>query len=402
MTMKKKILTTLSVVLILGLAALGILAYLTDTDQDVNVMTLGNVQIDQIENFEQGSALDPSVTVTKEVTVKNVGESAAYVRTWLAFENPMDKIEPVWGTEKPSYVGVATIDGTEYTIYVADYGKMEADQTIVKNPLDAVKMKPEATNEDVAKYGDTYEVLVFSQAIQTAGFATSDDAWKADGSFGEAKVENHPWKETALVTTAEELATALAAGKYAVLTEDIDMEVTETGFTVAKGVTATLDLNGYDIIATSTYSEGVQLFSVSGNLDIVGDGTISLTSDDFGWTTSYRYCAINVRETGVVTLGEGVEVVCEASKDGSYGMSYAVDIYTTGTLNVNGASLHSNYIAVRCFYGNSVVNVNSGSSITSSHSNNYGIWPQNAPGAVINIADGIDYTIISSGVYVFD
>ena len=49
MTMKKKLLTTLSVVLILGLAALGILAYLTDTDSDVNVMTLGNVSIEQNE-----------------------------------------------------------------------------------------------------------------------------------------------------------------------------------------------------------------------------------------------------------------------------------------------------------------------------------------------------------------
>ena len=49
MTMKKKILTTLSVVLILGLAALGILAYLMDEDSDVNVMTLGNVSIEQHE-----------------------------------------------------------------------------------------------------------------------------------------------------------------------------------------------------------------------------------------------------------------------------------------------------------------------------------------------------------------
>lgn len=397
MTMKKKILTTLSVVLILGMAALGILAYLTDTDQDVNVMTLGNVQIDQIEDFEQGAALDPSVTVTKEVTVKNVGESAAYVRTWLAFENPMDKIEPVWGTEEPTSVGVATIDGTEYTIYVADYGKMEADQTIVKNPLDAVKMKPEATNEDVAKYGDTYEVLVFSQAIQAAGFTTSDAAWTAH--FGAATIANHPWKETALVATADELVAAFAEGKNAVLTDDINMDVAATGFTVAKGTTATLDLNGFDIIATSTSAESVQLFSVNGNLDIVGDGTISLTSDNFGWTTSYRYCAINVRETGVVTLGEGVEVVCEASKDGSYGMSYAVDIYTTGTLNVNGASLHSNYIAVRCFFGNSVVNVNSGS-ITSSNKS-YGIWPQSSPDAVITIAEGIDYEIDEYGIYIF-
>ncbi len=201
------------------------------------------------------------------------------------------------------------------------------------------------------------------------------------------------------VFDAEGLKAALDAGNDVILANDIvadeDMKIT-----VASGVDAVLDLNGHDIIATSSVDDAsVQLFSVSGDLNIVGDGTVSLTSDNFAWTTDYRYCAINIRETGVVTLGEGVEVVCEASKDGSYGMSYAVDIYTTGTLNVNGASLHSNYIAVRCFFGASVVNVNSGS-ITSSR-NNWGIWPQSSPDADITIADGITYTTDEYGIYIF-
>ena len=202
---------------------------------------------------------------------------------------------------------------------------------------------------------------------------------------------------------AAQLKNLLEAGISAVLTADVNVTVADTGITIAKNSSATLDLNGHDIIADSTSAEGVQLFSVSGNLDVVGSGTISLTNDDYAWTTSYRYTTINVRETGVVTLGEGVNVVCEAGNNTAkgYGMAYAVDIYTTGTLNVNGASLHSNYIAVRCFYGASVVNVNSGS-ITSSN-NNYGIWPQSATGAQINIAPGIPYTMDSSGfgIYIF-
>jgi len=201
---------------------------------------------------------------------------------------------------------------------------------------------------------------------------------------------------------AEELKKLIESGVSAILTADINMDVTETAFTVANGNTAKLDLNGHDIIATSTSDKNVQLFSVNGNLEIVGNGTISLTNDDFAWTESYRYTPINIREKGVVTLGEGVKVVCEAGSNtaSGYAMAYAVDIYTTGTLNVNGASLHSNYIAVRCFYGNSVVNVNSGS-ITSSR-NNWGIWPQSAPGAVITIADGIGYTTDSYGIYIFN
>ncbi|MBO5223092.1 MAG: hypothetical protein J6C23_01075 [Clostridia bacterium] len=205
----------------------------------------------------------------------------------------------------------------------------------------------------------------------------------------------------AVVSNATDLAADLATADVVVLAGDISLD--ETSLAVAKGDSVTLNLNGHDIVGTSTVSDAsVQLFSVNGNLEIVGNGTISMTNDDFAWNTSYRYTAINIRETGVVTLGEGVKVVCEAGSatEKGYGMAYAVDIYTTGKLTVNGASLHSNYIAVRCFYGDAVVNVNSGS-ITSSN-NNYGIWLQSSPNAEVNIASGISYTVDPSfGIYIF-
>ena len=145
--MKKKLAATLSVVLILGLAVLGILAYLTDTDSDVNVMTLGNVSIEQqewqradgeshinsgaqigdlvpFEDYEgiypavpkNGAATDYSAEMDsskcfhwgeyapgwngllnddnlsnvrdKIVMVKNTGKSDAYYRTLIAYECP--------------------------------------------------------------------------------------------------------------------------------------------------------------------------------------------------------------------------------------------------------------------------------------------------------------------------
>lgn len=185
------------------------------------------------------------------------------------------------------------------------------------------------------------------------------------------------------------------------LTGDITLE---EPVTVAKSdFKVVLDLNGHNISGTSTSTEGVELFVVNGTLDVQGNGIISLTGDNFAWNTSYRYTTINVRETGVVTLGEGVSVVCEASKDGSYGMCYAVDIYTTGKLNINGATLRSNYIAVRCFYGDAVVNVGSGSIIRSTHANNYGIWLQSSPGAVVTIAEDVEYTKSDDGsLYYFN
>ena len=161
--MKKKLLA-LVLVVVLGISSVvgGTLAYLTDTGSDVNVMTLGNVDIEQheyqratnddgsyktntidgknsyvLEPFEQGKDLlpivgDPSlpgdtagyagydetiVRMTqvdsygsmqvfagknaqdKFVTVENTGKTDAYVRTLVAIEN---------GTGNASLIGVGT------------------------------------------------------------------------------------------------------------------------------------------------------------------------------------------------------------------------------------------------------------------------------------------------------
>lgn len=77
--MKKKLVTTLSVVLILGLAVLGILALNTDRANAVNTFTVGDVRIELNEEFEQGSELIPGVDISKDITVTNTGKNDAYV-----------------------------------------------------------------------------------------------------------------------------------------------------------------------------------------------------------------------------------------------------------------------------------------------------------------------------------
>lgn len=149
MSMKKKALMAASYVMVAALAVGGTVAYLTDTDKDVNVMTLGNVQIEQneyqrvvnedgtyptktidgktsyqLEEFDQFKPLLPIVGDPNEpgdspayagwdettvrmtqvgsyggmqvfagknaqdkfVTVKNTGRTDAYVRTLVAIE----------------------------------------------------------------------------------------------------------------------------------------------------------------------------------------------------------------------------------------------------------------------------------------------------------------------------
>lgn len=122
---KSTLIMILCLVLAVALGVGGTLAYLTDNDGDVNVMTVGNVQITQneqqrvdqgeenseLEEFEQNKNMLPIVDkgmqkiaqnvngweiqirdedtyrnyVDKIVTVTNTGASDAYVRTLLAF-----------------------------------------------------------------------------------------------------------------------------------------------------------------------------------------------------------------------------------------------------------------------------------------------------------------------------
>lgn len=103
---KSTLVMILSLVLAVALGVGGTLAYLTDTDADVNVMVVGNVDIEQHEqdrdgnDFEQfqqmlplvGSVADkddngypaPNNYIDKIVTVENTGKTDAYVRTFIA------------------------------------------------------------------------------------------------------------------------------------------------------------------------------------------------------------------------------------------------------------------------------------------------------------------------------
>ncbi len=245
MTMKKKILTTLSVVLILGLAALGILAYLQSEDSDVNVMTLGNVSIDQIEkewneeqtelqDFTQDKPLYPYVgtlgwantdkdggayrtftmnnVVDKYVSVKNTGESPAYVRTFIALEmgsfdyeefnkvgisnNKYNGVEFQFeGAWDWNYDGVMEIEGKKYNVMVAVHkDPVAAGETTIPS-LNQVYLSKDATNEDVEKLdgngNGTYDILALSQAVQVEGFSDANAALNT--AFGNPAEGYNPW-----------------------------------------------------------------------------------------------------------------------------------------------------------------------------------------------------------------
>ena len=175
--MKKRIVTIALVVALVAIAAVGTLAYFTDTDKATNTFAVGNVKIDLIEQqrgenglvpFEQNKKLYPIVGsaqgekdeygmptaknyVDKMVTIENTGSEKAYIRAYFAIPSALDdgyetfnaglnvlhfnfgnKVENgvVTSTEGAEWIWThgskwnyfeTTIDGIKYNVYFADY-----------------------------------------------------------------------------------------------------------------------------------------------------------------------------------------------------------------------------------------------------------------------------------------
>ncbi|MBQ3242934.1 MAG: hypothetical protein IJA99_08300 [Oscillospiraceae bacterium] len=352
--MKKSLLKNIALVLISSMLTAtlvvgGTVAYLQDTDSDVNVMTVGNVYIEQHEYqraegvahdagdmgagngvtegalvpFVQGQALYPAVpknnvstdysaeqntedlffwgdyvysgtagnglwddnnlsnVMDKMVFVENTGKTDAYFRTIIAFECPEGMtygVQPyTQGNELmnnvngASYdweeVGYVTIDGVRYWVEVATYKNILAAGNQSHPSLLQVVLTHNATNEDMELLGDTYEILVASQAVQADGFADAETALNA--GFGDITTTNHPWVDgvniPVVVEDADGLVEALESGKDVVLNDDVKIDPAgmsnaygTTGINVKNGQTIdgngnTLDIKG----AGGTWDSGI-------------------------------------------------------------------------------------------------------------------------------------------------
>lgn len=175
--MKKRIVTIALVVALVAIAAVGTLAYFTDTDEATNTFAVGNVKIELIEQqrgenglvpFEQNKKLYPIVGsaqgekdeygmplaknyVDKMVTIKNNGSEKAYIRAYFAIPSALDNgyesfnaglnvlhfnfgnkvvngaisstegAEWIWTHGSTWNYFETTIDGIKYNVYYADY-----------------------------------------------------------------------------------------------------------------------------------------------------------------------------------------------------------------------------------------------------------------------------------------
>lgn len=422
---KSTLLMVLSLVLALTVGLGTTLAYLTDTDADVNVMTLGNVDILQneqqwnedateLEAFENDKPLYPYVgtlgwdkedvekgayrvftmenVVDKYVTVTNTGKSDAYVRTIIAAE--MGEYETVDefrykivgfshnavngkefkfpGTWDWKDFFVAEIEDHNYMIMVATHqDAVKPEETTIPSLLQ-IYMNKDCGNEEVEKLDGNgngkYDVLVLSQAVQTAGFGSAEEAlneafpmgdnyanvpvwftgWTADdiGSPGDEWISNNPPsfvpEGAATISSIEELNQLFADGGEAYLTENFSLN--DDPIVVSNNTVVTLHMNGKKITGTSTNaSASNQIHVKSGaTLNLVGEGVVEFTASkpdtDWGEGSANKYpgyASNTIKNEGTVVI-DGATVV---NHTGHGGASYAIDNYQGATLIVNSGKV---------------------------------------------------------------
>lgn len=242
--MKKVLAVVLVIALLCILAVSSTLSYFTDTDGNLNTMTVGEVHINQtINNNETGvtstkmfpvtaapgsDGLVPvannGVNLSVAVTVKD-GSQDAYVRTIFAFEmmnvgnawvNPLAVVEnevteihyvTASGVtiefskvnnnnviiykhtvnNKTIYNTVSDSAEAAYIIGVATASnKLSGTDTFAS--LTQVYLDSKVGNEFSTAVGGSYEILVISQAVQAQGFGTDAAAFVA--AFDEMNATN--------------------------------------------------------------------------------------------------------------------------------------------------------------------------------------------------------------------
>ena len=158
-----------------------------------------------------------------------------------------------------------------------------------------------------------------------------------------------------------------------------DIELTEE-VTIAKDANILLDLNGKTIVGVDEAEKSYGLITNTGNLNISGEGKISLSATNNREWNAYS-SVISNNPGGNLVVESGVVIEHLGGTD----MAYGIDNLTNGKgtsaiTTINGATVKSTYRAIRQFLnGIEATNelyVKAGSTILNTTGTNKGIWMQ--------------------------
>lgn len=389
--MKKTIALVLAFVLVAAVSVIGTVAYLTDRDSEINTFTIGDVDIELNENFEQGSQLIPGVDINKDVTITNTGDSDAYV--WYTYAVPTALVDegnnasknaihfnlegaywdsyydkeqhykaagldaPVDISDTWNWYGIAHNvdylgDGEMYTVVTCLYNGAIVSGETTNVGLTNVYLD---TRVDIDPDGNMYwvengvatdlnwnvnekgapSIYVAAYAVQADGFATAEAAYNAYSKQWGTN-DNATFTTPSDVADEEALKAALANGEDVVLTEDITL----TSFV--------------DITAAGEID-----INLNGNSINRADGTaIYVNNED---------AVVNIKGNGEITGVDGVFV-------------------NAGTVNIyDGVYTNNGNVTIYAASENAVINIYGGTYSSNS--------PEGTDKWVLNLKDGSNGTI---------
>ncbi len=449
MKLKNILLIALAFVLGASVAIGGTIAYLTDSDSAVNVMTVGDVMIEQYEkdrngaDFVQGQKLFPYVTLgdvekdtinvngyeieirtqdsvgnymDKIVTVKNTGDSDAYVRTLIAIPAALENTDAsenilhwnavsdtdtnpgngwYWNVEEneewdAKLYTTITVDNIDYNVYVATNvnviksGESTAP-SLVGAYLDA-RVDYDDENGCYTFNGEKIDydlsdikILVATQAVQVAGFEKYGADVALDTAFGEITATNNPWKKAAEDNLSKALAVVAAGGEVT-----LDKDVSSTSYNVGSDDHVTINLNNNKLDGSIINHGALSVIDGTLNCSTYGlenFGTVSFTNVDVNAGDNSNYAIIN---RGDATYDD-VNLV---SKGGGVGVTSGAQVtFDGGIVAVNTASTSGRYAFYIVGEG-SVLTINDGEFSFSSTLNQKRAYIYAGAGATVYVNGG--------------
>lgn len=317
--------------------------------------------------------------VDKFVFVENTGKTDAYVRTLIAYEagslTTLGEWDALISTSyhfawETADIAIVNIDGNNYAVLEYVYegrpdkgfhenGILPAGE-VTQCSLGQVYMRSTAINEDVEKIdgnkNGTYDILVLSQAVQTAGFADAKTA--LDTAFGKSSEKAAEWfgglgiPSIPFASNEQELRDILANGNAVSLGKNIELTAP---LVIPAGKEFTIDLAGKTLSNTVACTASYSMISNDGTLtimDSVGDGKISFTDTGAG-DPNVGWASYTIRNSGTLTVNGGT---IEHLGTQTYNGNNAIFHYS-GTTTINDGVISAPYSrSVRQWNGTLTIN----------------------------------------------
>ncbi len=371
--MKKKILALCMVVSMLAVAIVGgTLAYFTDVKTEDNIFTLGDVEVQLWESNGEGidndgiqgntdyeewlkeQELVPGVPVEKDVWVKNVGNTPAYIRATITIPK---NVTPNWdaaGWTQQS--ATENADGSVTYVYYYNTALDNENQEATSLLLTSVEIDKYLTEGDFDS--DTLTVPVKIEAIQAKGFNTVEEAMKALDNQQLAD------EDATVVDSKEDLLSALENGGSIALEKNMNFT---NPLEIPEGTNATINLNGKTLKAAliapdadltikngtlnndnaeksavainsgSLTLENVNVESARHAVRVEGNATVVIESGTYKVTpdSSKTLHALNVSDGGNVIINGGTFI---GPKGTSADSGAAVCVQAGSTVTINGGN----------------------------------------------------------------